>query len=362
MFTRATLKVLPVLLLLDGAASAADLPAVAHPEEEFSHKQTVVWTPLFQAAWDRMNKDLGGPPIKVDPPNRLMTTLDSFEWKADEVMPKDRWKVWSGEATAKFVEEANREAAALTGEEKGPFVGIAEGESNPGARLVLALLDRELNFKKAFHRSATTPLAFKDGAGKETSVQFFGARGDGAGDFAGSVGILFKGDASHAVQLGAAGDESVVLYMPTEEESFTLACGRVRAWQQDRMSGEYGSAEDPKLHPKDDLRIPYVKLSQLIDFTPLLAGARTYQESATPWRVVKALQQVDFQMTEKGAKVKAKVEVGAEPFGEAPPPPKYVPRSFVYDKPFFVFLWRDGADWPYFAAWVGDASSLEAWK
>ena len=34
------------------------------------------------------------------------------------------------------------------------------------------------------------------------------------------------------------------------------------------------------------------------------------------------------------------------------------PRRFVFDRPFFIFLWRDKAEWPYFGAWIGDSSAL----
>ena len=29
-----------------------------------------------------------------------------------------------------------------------------------------------------------------------------------------------------------------------------------------------------------------------------------------------------------------------------------------HDRPFFAFLWRDNADWPYLGVWVGDSSAL----
>lgn len=55
----------------------------------------------------------------------------------------------------------------------------------------------------------------------------------------------------------------------------------------------------------------------------------------------KAEQRLKFELTEKGAKLRAEVEMLAAPFGEPPPPPPTVPRFFHYDRPFFVFLWRD---------------------
>jgi hypothetical protein len=77
---------------------------------------------------------------------------------------------------------------------------------------------------------------------------------------------------------------------------------------------------------------------------------------------VKAEQRTTFELHEKGARVEVLVEGGDEPFGGPPEPPRLVPRHFIYDRPFFVFLWRDKAEWPYFGAWIGDASAMSPWK
>ncbi len=66
-----------------------------------------------------------------------------------------------------------------------------------------------------------------------------------------------------------------------------------------------------------------------------------------------------FELHERGARVRAVAEGGMDPFGG---PPSTYPRDFSFGRPFFVFLWRDKAEWPYFGAWVGDASAMTAWE
>ena len=78
-----------------------------------------------------------------------------------------------------------------------------------------------------------------------------------------------------------------------------------------------------------------------------------------PRRIVHASQKTTFALHERGARVRVVTEMSADPFGDAPRRPVVVPRKFIYDGPFFVFLWRDGAEWPYFGCWVGDAGVLE---
>ncbi|MCW1912426.1 hypothetical protein OJ996_02505 [Luteolibacter sp. GHJ8] len=348
---------------LSTGVHAADVLSVAHPDEDFATDRTVVWTPLFQAAWDRMNSDLGGVPVKVEPPNALMARLDAFKWQAGSVMPEGKWKVWSGAATPDFVAMANGEAARMTGDAQGPFSAAPEHpDARPGRRLVLALLDRELKFLKPLHRSTSMPLAFRGGEEREQPVKFFGVRGNLSGGFGGMVKILSRDADSHALEIRSDEKESLVLYLPKERESFGAACTKLQGWRKERLKGEHGSATDPSLHDKDDLRIPYLDLEARADFLPALDGLRFHPGTSVPYTIVKAEQRTKFKITEKGAKVRAKVELSADPFGEAPPPPPMTPRDFHFDRPFFVFMWREGAELPYFGTWIGDASGMEAWE
>ncbi|WP_367874324.1 hypothetical protein [Luteolibacter sp. Populi] len=342
--------------------ATAEVLSVAHPEVSFPADKTVVWTPLFQAAWDRLNTEIGGAPVKVEPPNDLMTKLDTFQWRAEEVMPVDRWKVWSGLASAGFVKTTNQEAAAMTGEAAGPFSGFDEAAEVPGRVMVLALLDRDLNYTKGLYRGSTAPLEFQGKDGKASPVKFFGVRAALSGEFGDVVRILAREGNSHALQIAAAGEESLVLYLPAGAETFAEAGRKVVNWREGGLKGESGSESDPRLHKNDDLRIPYLNLAVRTDFKPLLAGDRSYTDNPTTWSIVRAEQKVDFQMTEKGAKVQATTELGADPLGAPPKAPPVVPRKFYFDRPFFVFMWRDGAAWPYFGAWVGDTAAMEAWK
>lgn len=83
-----------------------------------------------------------------------------------------------------------------------------------------------------------------------------------------------------------------------------------------------------------------------------------YHADAMPWELYKAEQQLKCVLTEKGAHLQVKVEIGEAPFGEPPPPPPTIPRFFHDDRPFFIFPWRDHADWPYFGAWLGNGAPM----
>lgn len=347
--------------LASAAALHAEIAAVAHPEEPLPAERTVVWTPLFQAGWDALNAERPGKrPVRIEPANALMAKLDAFRWDAAQVMPKDRWKVWTGPATGEFVKKANAEAVEWSGRPGAPFAEVPV--DRPGGRLVLALLDRELVFRFSLHRSRETPLKFRLPGGKVAPVRFFGVRGAGSAAFSSQIRILARGPGFHAIGIPGKEAEQVVLYLPEKPEDFAAALVKLRGWRAEKRTAPGGAAEDPWLHEMDDVRIPLLTLESKVDFGARLEGARFFEGEPEPWKIVQAQQQVKFKLSEKGAEVRARVENGMDPFGDPPATVKPVPRQFLFDRPFFVFLWRDDAEWPYFGGWIGNADAMEEVK
>lgn len=334
------------------ANANAGIVTVMHPDEKFDAGHTAVWSPLFQATWDAMNRALGGAPQKVDPPNEAMAMLDAFKWDAALVMPESGWKVWSGEATGDFLKRVNAEAAEMTGDKEGPFTLQT---TDPHVLACFGLLDREVVFEKEFQRAKASPLEFK-AMDQSHKVSFFGTRGRNAGLYGRSVRVLHHAKDWHALEASCKdGDNKVILYLPPQPQNFAEACVIIR---------ESRKAEEVKggkfLNEGDDLRIPYLKLDVREDMAGRLQGGRFYGNAGDPWTIARAEQMTSFELFEKGARVRVETSFGAEPFGSPPPPPP--PRNFLYDRPFFVFLWRDGAEWPYFGAWIGDASALRKFE
>ena len=345
---------IPALALL-ASAVRAEVVTLAHPGEALPEKSTVVWSPLFQATWDKLNSELGGKPKKVEPPNALMTKLDSFKWEAGKVMPDGSWKTWSGPATADFIKQVNQEAATITGEKDGPFKLATE---DPNKRAVFGLLDRVVAFQKEFSKSRKVPMDFQVN-GQKTAVRFFGAQNEMIEGMSDSIRVLASRpvDGSHAIQIRCKeADDTVILYLPAKAQDFATACSWLRTWRSQSHRPDRSGWDDPSLHLGDEIRIPYIDLKSNEDLAPKLDSIRQYGNM--PWKITRAEQFTRFQLHEKGARVRVEEIYSADPFAE-PRPPVY-PRKFIYDRPFFVFLWRDKAEWPYFGAWIGDSSALKA--
>ncbi|MES2995481.1 MAG: hypothetical protein V4733_01595 [Verrucomicrobiota bacterium] len=346
------MKTLFVIMLL-GVSVRAEIVSLAHPAEKFDAADTVVWTPLFQAAWDRLNEEHGGKAVKVEPPNELMQMLDAFQWKPGTVMPEGNWKTWGGKASLEFLARVNREAEGILGEKN----AFPAREFPPGSLSVYAVMAKTLEFEKAFSK-AEEPMVFRSGE-SETPVKFFGVQGERSGAFAEFVRVLAyrPKDGSHALEIATkqAGDR-VVLYRPPAVQDFATACRWLREWRKTKPgSGKSGAWDDPVFHERDEVQVPYVKLESRADMAARLASLRWFGKKTVPWKIALAEMKTEFELHEKGARVKATVELQDEPFGFTPP---MTPRKFVYDRPFFIFLWRDGAEWPYYGVWIGNSEAL----
>lgn len=323
--------------------------------------ETLVWSPLFQASWDKMNSLHEGKPEKVEPPNPLITSLNQFQWNMDEVMPKDGYAVFAGPSTSEFAKATADQIKQQFGIDMTP----SRLPTNPRGHAIYGVLLRNLNFQKPFFRSRKKPLEFKDSHDDSHHVSFFGTVGSHSDNFGKHVKVLSYKNQGKSFTLSIATDhkdEKLIIYRPEQALSFQTAIDRVHTAIQAPLTGPYGSVNDGNLHNKDTVKIPYLTLKSDTDFTTQLQGNRYYTDNPMPWTISMAYQITHFELFEKGARIRVETAIGDAPFGGPPPPRKvlyYVPRHFICDRPFFVFAWKDKSPIPYFAAWIDGKGALQ---
>ncbi len=349
------LKHLAITILLNGASLGLGAPeCVLDIHKLPSPEVTQVWSPLFQAAWDRLNGLQKGPLQELSPPNLLITQLSGFKWNEKAVMPQDGYGVYAGPATREFAEETAESIKQKfgLGIDHNDIPIVPEGMANYG------ILVRDLQFKKKFLRSSKTAMNFRSASGKSHQVAFFGTAGEYSGAYNESVKVLaYQPDgSSFVISMKTDRDnEALVIYRPGQVSSFQGAIEQVKGAFKSPLAGHYGSLGDGGLHGEDRLAIPYLDLDVRTDFTQQLSGSLRYAGDPKPWRIARAIQLTHFTLSENGAQVRVDLSTAADPFGDKP---KLIPRRLVCDRPFFVFMWKTGAEWPYFAAWIDGGDCL----
>ncbi len=351
------LTLLFILSLLTSKQNFGETVSILDIDSVPAAGETQLWSPLFQASWDKLQAIQNGALEKVVPPNAQIQKLEQFQWNEESVMPAGAYAVYGGRAT----EEFSRQTATAIQKAFNFRIDPRQIPINPLRVATYGILIREVQFQNKFFRSRNQGLLFQPRAGPKQLCTFFGTAGEQSDMYRKAVQIL-----RYEVETGAfilkvsttTEGESLIIALPESEQSFRSAVELVRNAEKSPLSGAYGYIDDSALHREDVVKIPYLNLEAQTDFSGELSGELYYTEKAQPWLVTTAFQAAKLELFESGARVRVQAVTGFEPFGPPPEPPAVVPREFICDRPFFVFLWRDDAEWPYLAAWIDGADCL----
>jgi len=350
------MKIFPIVLALTGIASA-EVTIVPHPDVDCQPGKTIVWTAAIQSAFDRII----GPKaalrfVKIEPPNPVVLKMRTFVWKEDEILPKDGWFAVTGKASDELAADATARWRRIAGPGQPAFA--VTHEPNPGYAASFIGIKRDFAFARAFSTSRDKRMEW---GSEKQPVKFFGARRDAAADYSDFVKVLAYRPGEHlkALQFSAVhGDDKMILYTPKEGQSMLEAMTWVRAWRGQQTSesipGSHGW-DDPSIHDRDELRAPEMLLQRDEDMVNLFAGDLHFKGVAGTARISQATSTMKLAVDATGVRFQATVAI-QDPFVPAKPAP--FPRKFWFDQPFFLFLWRDGAVWPYAAVWFGDTEGL----
>jgi len=341
------------------------IPAVAplveiipHPGTLARPGMTLIWTAALQSAFDRVLGSKGPLPLeKVEPANPVIEAMGKFQWNEDSILPKDGWFAVAGPETPQLAAEATRKWRALAGPGEVPFEAISNADD---AYAAFTGFKRDFAFKTDFFSSQEVRMEWGT---ERTPVKYFGVGASDAGLYSENVRVLVHSpeDNSQALQfLARGGDDTLVLYMPAGtmrmDDAIRLLNTAQKAWRT-RREDPLGAA-DKRLHFLDTVRVPDVSLSQEEDLTGKFSGRLHFKDIEKSGRIDLVKTSMKLDVDAKGVMVKAKAEIQGRGFGGAPAPPKNIPRRFSFDRPFFLFIWRDGAEWPYAAVWFGNAEGL----
>lgn len=330
----------------------AGILAVPHPSCRFDAKHTVLWSPVFQAGWDALNAaQQGDAKVRIDPPDKVMGWLDSFSWKAGDVLPAGGWIAHAGPMNPTLYQKTNQESKQRWGAELFAFPQPAK----PGHAVLCAMV-RRIEWKTPFDHAEISLLSFRS-HGSTQKVRFYGSTN--ARDLP-TVKVLHDSEVTGSFALEALckdSDDRVIFYMPEKHSTFGEACQTILRWKKRQgLKQEDGSLLVPKLLEDEVIRIPHMALNHSADFSSLLQSTRRFADDAAPVSIQRAQQHIVLDFVSEPVPSTPSDNVVTDPFATAQLPQ---PRVFDFDQPFFLFLWREKAEWPYLAVWLGDASAMQ---
>ncbi len=300
--------------------------------------ENLVWCATFQMAWDRAGGTLGRPlTFKPQPPVADELNRRTFDLKWVE---EDAVFVSSGVAKAGAEEEITAGVRRLGCKDSELLKDLAP-RLMPGELVFFAMLKKDLAFPKPFAR-----LGSRRFAGKDVPCFGFAPEHTGAEELRRQVRVHHYGaENDFVIELLARDRHEQLLLAKLPELPATLTAARDATLKN-------LSADAPEAAWNDLLVVPNMALAVKTRFKEL----EGLKETKSGLILTQAMQLVDFQMDEKGVKLKSEAAVS---FG-CSAQPHIEPRRIILKPPFVILMKRRDAPEPYFAAWVANPDLLRA--
>jgi hypothetical protein len=330
-------------------ADAATLRATAvspHLEVALAPDKNVLWCGTFQMAWNEACGLAGG---KLQFRDRAPEAVEILNRKTMEKRDLDDA---SFVALAGYIRDGigERVSRALRDKFKGqssPTL-LPKPDGRPQDMEVYSYLFKYMEFMVPYERGQT-PAVF-DGK----SIACFG------------MGPEYKPGREKMAQQTLIRDyasrDDFVIELQTKSEGDRLILAKVKpsrtlaetvAAVEKRAAGEKAAPAEPE----DALVVPKLNFDitrqyRELEGLHLLPTAPGMAEDLT---LLRAVQNIRFQMDEKGVRLKSETHMSFGCSAAYNPRPKH---EMIFDKPFLIMMMRKGSTQPYFALWVANPELL----
>jgi hypothetical protein len=318
--------------------------------------KNVIWCSSFQLAWNRMKEDVIGEPVKVVGAEDLAARLNSAEQTQDD-LESDSFYAAAGRIKQGIINKIQKDMAAKFPKHSVPdfsaFTNIPEGI------LAYAYLTANVPFKYPY-RQVEGEFIFTDSNGVETNVGAFGIWG-------------------HETIYKRIREQAEILYI-NEDRNEQNPNHRYKEFVIDlcKHSKPY-QVVAAMVEPKDSLAqtLNYIH-NQIADFKQtdnrekmhLLSSVdilivpemfwkidhrfdelidKIVVNANPPMPILEAKQTIKFKLDRYGAVLESEATVAASA----------VPRNFIFNRPFLVYMKKRGCDQPFFVMWVDNAELLD---
>ena len=308
----------------------------ASMEQEMLTGKNVLWCSTLQLAWNELITLAGGPIQMTDAPPLVALLNRQTANKAD--LDEGSYIAIAGLAGEDL--RAKIEHAQQTFKDQ----KLAEdlGAPPPGSVVAYAYLLKTLPFEWAFKRFE---IPFPFGA---TDVVYFGIQqylpGDPNMDAVASQVVILDYRSANDFMLELktrSAQDRLILAKISPQATLTDTISQVFTRVAQTHPGPLGKSETLAIPVIDIDRFQaYAELAgqNIIASNPAVSGAQ----------FSRVAQRIRFKLDETGAILES----------EAIFTSSLSPRQFMFDQPFLVVLLRQGAERPYFAAWIANSEVL----
>ena len=336
--------------LLDKSAAELEHTVVtAHLEYTIEGGKSIIWCATFQLAWNEACALLGED-IHLDPEPTMVPILNKKTFTKD-FLDEESYVALAGYVEDDIYAEIEQALEEKFGGDATPKLleKLTPLEGATGHDIIFyAYLFKNLEFAKPFEELENNPLIFEG-----VKIECFGQNRNHHldDDALKQVAIYdYNGPDDFIIELKSKqGEDQIVLAKVNPKETLETTIAMV-------VSRMTNSTEC--MCRSDVLKVPKLNFNIWRQYTELLNAYLVTENPYLPDDIMlhEALQNIRFQMNEKGVKLRS--EAGGSFGGCGGSSPNYTRYEMVFDQPYLIMLKRKDAPIPYFALWVDNPEML----
>jgi len=299
------------------------------------------WCGTFNLVWNILKEEFVKGDIIVDNPTEQILNLNKTVFNKSYLSDNGYYTKVGKQTpeTKSEIEKAIKEKFNQTSDILNSF----NWEENSTVDFIYAMLYKKFTFKTPFKQLENS------GFNGNGDYRYFGIDDDNR-DGSDQVDVLYYSDKGHAIKLQTKENEEIILVSTNDKiNNFNDLYKQV-------MENEKTYKGSKKIEKDDGVFVPYLKFNLYKEFDEL-AGLKFKQSDGSERQINKAVQTIQFQLSESGGDIKSEAAISTE-MTSAYDPNKN-PRYFSYNTSFVIYLKEKDKDLPYFAAYVTDLSKFQ---
>ena len=316
------------------------LNIVTSLEDEIT--SNTAWCGTFNLIWNDLKNDLAKQDIIFSPQPKMVDNLNKGTFNTSYLSEDSYYKVYGTptQELKKQIEKAIKEKFNETSSILDDFNWDGATEKD---YFLYTMLKKEFEFPKVFTNLDNGNF------GKYKNVKYFGIDSNTKKDVREQVEVLYyNSDSNFAVKLNTKQNDEVIISRGNTENNFGDIFKSIT-----QNSDKYKGSK--RFNENDKLKIPNIKFNLKEEITEVENRPFTFS-NGKEYCIEKALQTIQFELDEKGGKIKSEAGISLK---EAAIMPTEKPRDFLVDDTFTIFLKEEGRDLPYFAAQISDISQVQ---
>ena len=308
-------------------------------EDEITYN--TAWCGTFNLIWNDLKNDLAKQNIVFTPQTKTVENLNKGTFNTSCLSEESYYKVY-GKPTLELKKQIEKDIKEKFDETSEILDDFSWGTGNPKDYFLYSMLKKEFKFPQVFTKLDNGTF------GEYQNVKYFGINSLTDTKVRDQVIVLYYNSKDDfAIKLTTMSNDEVIISRGNKEKTFGKIYDEIQ-----NNSNDYNG--DITFQENDKLQIPNIDFKIKKEFDELENKTFSFA-NGDEYSIQKALQTIEFQLDEKGGKIKS--EAGMQNRATAAKNDKT--RYFIVDNTFCIFLKEKDKSLPYFAAEISDISKIQ---